>query len=199
MLINALLNLPVLTSHFNMQLAAGAGDPHFVGFDGEGFEYHGEKNNDYLIYEDGELRIVAKFTEPDITQWPHLANMTFMTELDINGVKVTPEMLTQMSEYDIQVKTGLVRGIPEAVGFVQGNVVGVEVIDFSKGQLIITSMDSAGLHINLTFKIDQSIEFTATGILGQTLLPKEERKSNDTFKVVKHRRILGRRVSHSSR
>lgn len=169
---------------FDAAVSAAAGDPHFVGFDGERFDYHGEVGSCYLIYDDKELRIEALFSEPDLNFAPHMAGMTYMTKLNINGHEISPFDLDPYSEEEIQTKTGMARGLPEGVNFVVGRVFGMKILNFSKGQLIITSMDSAGLHLNIAF-ILKTKYYETMGILGQTLLPKDRRQSNDMFKIGK--------------
>lgn len=160
----------------------GGGDPHFVGFDGERFDYHGEKDNDYLIYDDGEFKVTARFTEPDLTRFPHMVGMTFMTAINVNGREITPANIQRKSSDEIKFETGLVRGLLEELNFVMGSVHGLEVIKFAKGELIVTLMESGGDHLNISMRLRTRMDnVNATGILGQTWMPKEQRKPNDEF------------------
>ncbi len=169
---------------FNLNEPAGGGgggDPHFVGFDGKEFDYHGESGKKYLLYKDDETTITALFEE---TKDPDLAGMTFMKEITINRDTYTPDTICPMDDREIQAQTGLDRGLPSVIGNkIGGYVLGLEKIKFPKGTLFLTAMDSTtDLHLNLSIQMN-SRDTKATGILGQTLLPVDERVANDTFSL----------------
>lgn len=167
-----------------------AGDPHFVDFDGKRFDFHGEPDNHYLLFDSKSVRLEALFQlEPKVAHVPELKNATFISQIKcvINGVTRIYDAYDSTRIYQtknvIEGNTGLVRGIPQEFKYIGGVCVGGDIIKTNLGEIIISLFDigyGGAKHLNVSMKLNRFVP--ATGILGQTVLPLKHRKPNEVFK-----------------
>lgn len=76
---------PVTQGPFTTTVPGGnGGDPHFTGFDGVRFDFHGVPGQTYLLWDDGSLRVEAFFDlEPEAEKHPSLHGTTFVTRVKV--------------------------------------------------------------------------------------------------------------------
>jgi hypothetical protein len=170
-----------------------AGDPHFVGFDGVAFNYHGNPGEKYLLFEQRGLRVEALFDlEDKIKDEPMFKDSTFIKELYVTQGIGKNKVTTIYKAYDpvekfkehniIESKTGLARGIPKELAFIGGRILGGDHIEFPGGSITVSlfQIRNEARHLNVSMSLD-SIFNKADGIIGQTTMPKYLRKPNESF------------------
>lgn len=172
--------------------SGGGGEPHFVGFDGERFDYHGIPGEWFLLWDGVGMRIESLFQlEPAAALYPNFEGTTFMTKIRV----MLDGVVKEYGAYDVweplkegwEGDCGMMRGLPPALQIIEGNVIGVDIFPFALGSVILTCMTFHGWYgkrefnfLNIAFD-DKAHSLEVTGILGQTMRPSCERVENSTY------------------
>lgn len=176
----------------------GGGEPHFVGLDGVGFDFHGTPGNWYLLWDGCDMRIEAYFDlEAAAARYPTFGGTTFITKLRIRvgGSSWDLDAYKPDGWDGVEALKGgnMERGLPEELQEVEGDVEWAKVIPFRHGRVIATCMSFSGWYDDKEFNFlnvgfdGLTLEpcMSATGILGQTLRPVEQRVVDlEQFRVV---------------
>lgn len=170
-------------------IAGAGGEPHFVGFDGERFDYHGDIKTWYRLWSGTGLQLDALFDlEPRANKYPLFRGTTFITRLEANDLRISidDEAGWDLSPTQVEEDTGLARGLPEELQLIEGHVLGGRYVDFPAGRIVITRMQFLDefKFLNASFLLKEEFDRTGvSGIVGQTLQPKSARLPNPEFFV----------------
>jgi hypothetical protein len=166
-------------------ISTSCGDPHFVGFDGKEFDFHGHVGN-YILYQDNAINIIGRFkfnTDPGFPlDYTYISEMRFqfgnqdITITERYHNKEIPYFEREKDKKRIN-KTCLA----SPVRYISGEIEDVYYLRHKNNIFIVSLMDYNGIkHLNLTVKGNPK---NATGIIGQTRLPQNERKANESFEI----------------
>jgi len=150
------------------------GDPHIAGFDGVVFDFHGRPGASYCFYADDQLVVNVKLAQ---SPPPHDADTTIISEVSViygnDNVHYTRAGESQ---------TASVRKFgPNRVTVIRAwkprQVHGLR----RAGAYVARHQPKAFENLDLTLEVQPSGE--PTGIIGQTLLPVEQRRPNEDFEI----------------
>lgn len=176
-----------------------AGEPHFLGFDGMPFEYHGMEKAWFRLWQSDDLTLDAYLDLEDAAaKYATFEHTTFITKLRYNRPDQDfPFFIDFNCAWcdlpDGDPQAAMSRGLPDELQKVEGRVLGHQQIKFATGVVNATCM---------TFRdefrfLNVGMRLTGpgrcySGILGQTLLPPEERVNNLKFLVsLEHSGVAG--------
>lgn len=160
-----------------------AGDPHFVDFQGRRFDFHATGN--FLLWNSKNTKVTGKFALEDRVKYvPSWIGTTFITEITVNSQTFKAYDAVSVSKEELEAASGLNRGIAKSLDFVKGECLGGHIVPFDDGKIIISVFDSGYnlKHLNINIAVNHTV-FQADGILGQTLVPKKNYKSNESFRL----------------
>lgn len=170
------------------------GDPHFLGFDGEYFDFH--KRGFYTLFQDCIVTVNANLVA--------MGHQTFISEVGIifgkHKIKITNKdhiRLPLFGEHKINLTTEQRNRItskefrqlrhfsegrkylPGAMSFLSGDITDAYVMPLPHGSVLVSRMlQEDNEFLNITFNI---VPGDSTGIVGQTI--GKNRLSNEHFKV----------------
>jgi hypothetical protein len=168
----------------NSPVAGGGGEPHFVGFDGTRFDFHGSPGAKYTIYQDQHAHAVARFDlEPKAALYPSFQGTTFITELWIDGQHYTPPSVTGLTlpESHHSLLVGQARGIHPQLQTIEGDPIGFAAHYTSNATFLVTALDYKQEFQFLNLSVILHKQDHQTGILGQTA--RQDRQPNESFRV----------------
>jgi hypothetical protein len=155
----------------------GGGDPHFVGFDGNRFGFHGKPGNRYLLYKDENVKIIASFAKYKRATVMDSMRLQFIdSQIQDITIRSTDDFKTIPSLWKSNDPRMLMVGFKTFQGTtshayrlkVEGILFIIDKRTFPDGQEFMNLMVSGQPK-------------WATGIIGQTIFPKKERKPNESF------------------
>ena len=167
------------------------GEPHFLGFDGVEFEFHGKESR-YLLFQDESIRIVSEFAYNTDPRYP--LDYTFVSALDmrlIDGkenreLRITakeplPDSPLLTHERD-ETKVNKTEALVAEARFIEGEVLEIARFDHGGYSFLVSRMIYGGSVHHLNMGISGDVK-EATGIMGQTCLPPALRKPNESFEI----------------
>jgi hypothetical protein len=179
-------------SPFGGPFAAAAGEPHFVGFDGLSFDYHGMPRAWYRLWYTPNLQLDAYFDlELAAEKYETFVHTTFMTKIRLRHERtetiyqITDNWRPLEEHLDPTLAVAWARGIAPELQHVEGDVVGAQLIRVPDLDILLTcfSFKAEFNFLNVSLAVTAAVAPTAAGILGQTLAPPSQRRPNSKFLV----------------
>lgn len=170
--------------------AYAAGEPHFVGFDGKEFDYHGMEKAWFRLWQSDKLTLDAFFDLEDAAaRYPTFDHTTFITKIRYNRPEQDfPYYIDFNCAWcdlpDSEPQGAMARGLPPELQKVEGRVLGHQHVKFDTGVVNVTCMTFRDefKFLNVGMRLTGP-DTCYSGILGQTLRPAEERVDNLKFLV----------------
>jgi hypothetical protein len=167
-----------------------AGEPHFVGFDGSEFDYHGMANAWFRLWQSDGLTLDTLFQlEEAAAKYPTFEHTTFITKIRYNRPEQDFPYFIDLNAPWCDLPDGdpqgsLARGLPPELQKVEGRVIGHQQVKFDIGVFNVTCMSFRDEFRFLNVGMRLTGPGTCySGILGQTLFPPEDRVDNLKFLV----------------
>lgn len=181
----------------DMLFAGGAaGEPHFVGFDGVRFSYHGMPGYWYRLWDGGGLQLDGFFDlEPIAAKYPTFTHTTFITQLRARsdgreqclGLQEDWQPLVTLLAADMpaEVREAWARGIPPELKDVEGDLVGALLLEDKRVAALVTclSFRAEFRFLNVAFSVASALDILPSGIIGQTMRPESQRIPNKRFRI----------------
>ena len=179
------------TDYFASDDSGTGGDPHYVGFDGDIFEYGGGQDH-YLLYRDEYSVISAKHRFNTDPKYP--LDQTFIREMcvrlrgqgstknyTISATRPLPAEPPFIAETD-PAKLTKEEALPEKLRYITGDVLDITRLHHGGSLFVFSRMVYSGSIYHLNLRVIGK-PTNATGVLGQTHLSPQHRQGHGTFKL----------------
>lgn len=167
---------PDANQNFNLIISnsgGGGGDPHFMGFDGVLFDFHGKQGSCYNLYKDSIVSVNAKFIK--------IKNQTFIGKVSLAVAdKKIVIASDNISPFIIMLKhSSRKNSLPRALHFIKGDMTDSYLLKLPHGNIVVSRTILNDIkHLNVMINIYSK---KAGGIIGQTLSKK--RRPNEAFEI----------------